>query len=131
MYNAKMIKDRVMDLLKNKPFNQKQLLAACDLNVNLLNKMTDNKGIGCFALARIADYLETSTDFLLGRTDTPSMTISINNNNSAPQTNVKIFADETPISNDERELLDMISQLTLIQRSQIILMIEKMLHESG
>ena len=103
------------------------MLAECELNVNLLNKMTDNKGIGCFALARIADKLETSTDYLLGRTDNPEMTLSINNNVSAPQTNVHILTNEnTPVTKDERELLDMINDLSLVQRSQLVLIIEKM-----
>lgn len=66
MYNAKLVKDRISNLLKNKSCTQKQLLLDCDINPNALNQMTDKKGIGCFALARIADYLETSTDFLAG-----------------------------------------------------------------
>ena len=40
--------------------------------------MTDNKGIGCFALAKIADRLDCSVDYLLGRTDKPDMTITVN-----------------------------------------------------
>lgn len=78
MYNSTIINQRIASILKTKPFNQKQLLERCGLNVNLLNKMTDNRGIGCFALAKIADSLETSTDYLLGRTDKPDMTITVN-----------------------------------------------------
>ena len=38
-----------------------------DINKNTINMMTDNKGIASFTLARIADYLNVSVDFLLGR----------------------------------------------------------------
>ena len=127
MYNSTIVNQRISTKQNKKPFTQKQMLAECELNVNLLNKMTDNKGIGCFALARIADKLETSTDYLLGRTDNPEMTLSINNNVSAPQTNVHILTNEnTPVTKDERELLDMINDLSLVQRSQLVLIIEKM-----
>ena len=45
----------------------------CGLGVNALNQLTDKKGLSCFALARIADYLDVSVDFLLGRTDNPEV----------------------------------------------------------
>ena len=46
MYNSTIINQRIASILKTKPFNQKQLLERCGLNVNLLNKMTDNRGTG-------------------------------------------------------------------------------------
>lgn len=90
MYNSKIVNQRVAALLKTKSFNQKQLLESCELNVNLLNKMTDNKGIGCFALARIADRLETTTDYLLGRSDKSDMNTTI--------TQTGGFIESSPIS---------------------------------
>lgn len=98
MYNSKIINQRIASILKTKPFNQKQLLEGCGLNVNLLNKMTDNRGIGCFALAKIADSLEISTDYLLGRTDKPTNTYSISNTHTTingTQANVINNRDES------------------------------------
>jgi len=96
MYNSKIVNQRVAALLKTKSFNQKQLLESCELNVNLLNKMTDNKGIGCFALARIADRLETTTDYLLGRSDIPNMNISVTQTDSIIESSQIGVVNNTP-----------------------------------
>ena len=141
MYNSKTINQRVAALLKVKPFNQKQLLESCELNVNLLNKMTDNKGVGCFALAKIADRLETSTDYLLGRTDSPDMTITITASPSITRTgelstttagNIEHITinEETTETAEEKEILSMIKSLSAVQKAKVVLMIDEMKKES-
>lgn len=141
MYNSKTINQRVAALLKVKPFNQKQLLESCELNVNLLNKMTDNKGVGCFALAKIADRLETSTDYLLGRTDNPDMTITITASPSITRTgelstttagNIEHITinEETTETAEEKEILSMIKSLSAVQKAKVVLMIDEMKKES-
>ncbi len=35
--------------------------------------MSDNKGLSSFSLAKIADYLDCSVDYLLGRTNEPQL----------------------------------------------------------
>lgn len=51
----------------------KKLLGDCGLNINYLSQVTDKKGMSCFGLAKIADYLDCSVDYLLGRTDKPEV----------------------------------------------------------
>lgn len=51
----------------------KKLLGDCGLNINYLSQVTDKKGMSCFCLAKIADYLDCSVDYLLGRTDKPEV----------------------------------------------------------
>lgn len=96
MYNSKTVNQRITMLLKEKSFNQKQLLENCNLNVNALNQMSDNKGIGCFALARIADRLETTTDYLLGRSDIPNMNISVTQTDSIIESSQIGVVNNTP-----------------------------------
>lgn len=73
MYTAKRLVERIKGQanLQNKLI--KNILESCGLNVNSLSQMTDKKGLSSFSLARIADCLNCSTDYLLGRTDTPAM----------------------------------------------------------
>ena len=47
------------------------MLTACNLGVNAIRQISDAKGMSSFALAKIADYLGCSVDYLLGRTDDP------------------------------------------------------------
>lgn len=73
MYNAQLTIKRIQSLIKEKGYTQKYVLAECGINENTLKRMTDNKGISSFYLAKIADYLQCSVDYLLGRTDNPEL----------------------------------------------------------
>ena len=73
-----------------------------DLNVNALNQITDKKGLSSFSLAKIADYLECSTDYLLGRTEDELVHQAISNDSDVVQSNqssslLTIFNNLDPI----------------------------------
>lgn len=71
MYNAQALVNAIKLRAKEKNIRVKDMLGDCELNINTLSQMTDKKGISSFALARIADYLDCSVDYLLGRTTDP------------------------------------------------------------
>ena len=77
MYNAQCTKDRIKNICKVKKVNMEQMLVDCSLGVNAIRQINDTKGMASFSLAKIADYLDCSVDYLLGRTDSP--TVSGNN----------------------------------------------------
>ena len=68
MYNSQNLVENIKAIAKSKNILVKEMLTDCDLNVNALNQMSDKKGISSFSLAKIADYLNVSIDYLLGRT---------------------------------------------------------------
>ena len=75
MYNPADVAQRIKDLAKHRNISVKQMLDDCELNKNVLSTMsargsmpkTDN-------IARMADYLDCSVDYLLGRSDAPEKT---------------------------------------------------------
>lgn len=69
MYAAQLTIDRIQMLIREKGLVQKHVLEECGMNENTLKRMTDNKGMSSFYLAKIADYLNCSVDYLLGRVD--------------------------------------------------------------
>lgn len=69
MYSAQTLVDNIKKQAKSKNVLIRDLLAECDLNVNTLSQISDKKGLSSFSLALIADNLNCSVDFLLGRTD--------------------------------------------------------------
>ena len=77
MYNAQCTKDRIKNICKVKKVNMEQMLVDCSLGVNAIRQINDTKGMASFSLAKIADYLDCSVDYLLGRPDSP--TVSGNN----------------------------------------------------
>ena len=73
MYNSQELIIRIKERSKYKGVLIRDVLSACDLNINTINQISDKKGVSCFSLARIADYLDCSIDYLLGRTDEPEV----------------------------------------------------------
>ena len=73
MYNAQCTKDRIKNICKVKKVNMEQMLIECSLGVNAIRQINDTKGMASFSLAKIADYLDCSVDYLLGRTDNPNI----------------------------------------------------------
>ncbi len=50
-----------------------EMLAEAGLGINTLSHMNHGKAIAFDSLARIADCLDCSVDYLLGRTDNPAI----------------------------------------------------------
>ena len=73
MYNSVEFAKNIKTLAKQRKIILKDLLADCGLGINAINQINDKKGLSCFALGKIADYLDVSVDYLLGRTDKPEV----------------------------------------------------------
>lgn len=73
MYSAEALSNRIKALARERGVMLKDILSACDLNINSLSQMSDKKGLSSFSLAKIADYLDCSVDYLLGRTENPKI----------------------------------------------------------
>ena len=74
MENTQIIAERIKVVSQNRGFSVKQVLADCNVDKNIVNKLANGKDTGTQTIVKIADYLECSADYLLGRIDNPSMT---------------------------------------------------------
>ena len=74
MYKTTETVTRIKETAKKKGIKISDMLSQCDLNVNTLSSMS-NRGswLQANSLAKIADCLEVSVDYLLGRTGTPNI----------------------------------------------------------
>lgn len=74
MNNSQELAKSIKELAKSKNISIGKMLSDCNLSINTLSSM---KSGGYFprleALAKIADYLDCSVDYLLGRTDCPEV----------------------------------------------------------
>lgn len=125
MYNAQFTIGRIQKIIKKRKLVQKNVLAECGLSENTLKSMTDGRGMASFNLARIADYLNVSVDYLLGRTDDPELK-SVSNVIKIKDDNAHNISTGKASSEDIDEVVEMLKGLTLVQRSEVILMINKM-----
>lgn len=124
MSNAQYLTTKIKDTAKENGITIKNMLVDCGLSINTLNQMTDKKGISCFSLNKIADYLGVSVDYLLGRTDTPtgysSGVSNVQMNVNSPQGSNTINNRTETISAEDAELLELIKKLPLKKRVKFI-----------
>lgn len=74
MYQTTNTVERIKLLAKSKNIKIADMLNDCELNKNTLSSMSSRGSwIQANNLAKIADYLDCSVDYLLGRTDNPEI----------------------------------------------------------
>lgn len=73
MYNPVQIADRIKTRAKQQKKTLKSVLSACGLGINTVSNIKNGKEILYLNFARIADELNCSVDYLLGRTDNPEI----------------------------------------------------------
>lgn len=74
MYESSNVAETIKKTALSRNIQIKTVLSALDLNKNTLSNMYKGSMLRSDNLARIADYLDCSVDYLLGRTDNPLST---------------------------------------------------------
>lgn len=107
MYNSKDIADRIKVRAKQlgKPLGE--VLSSCELGINTISKMSKGADIYTRNFARIADCLNCSVDYLLGR---------------ASDAEIKNVAN-TPTNDSETDMLTMYRLLTDADKEEIFMLI--------
>ena len=74
MNNSQEVAITIKELAKKQKITLKELLSKCELSINTLSSMQSG---GYYprieSIVKIADYLDCSVDYLLGRTDKPEV----------------------------------------------------------
>ena len=114
LYYAVEIAQRIKGLAKEKEITIKDMLIEIKLNKNSINTLSNGSMIQCDSLAKIADYLDCSVDFLLGRT---------------PQKKYSI--DSSTLNLNEQIMLNTFRQLSLLDQHAAIKHLQFLLSESS
>lgn len=114
LYYAVEIAQRIKGLAKEKEITIKDMLIEIKLNKNSINTLSNGSMIQCDSLAKIADYLDCSVDYLLGRT---------------PQKKYSI--DSSTLSLNEQTMLKTFCQLSLLDQHAAIKHLQFLLSESS
>lgn len=134
MYNSLETSTRIKKLAKEKGVPMSELQEMCGLNKNAVAQAgRSQEGMKAKNLYAIAELLECSVDYLLGRTDSPNETgISVTDNKQTSLTGNNSISintnrnNSTSDSSDDKQLFDMIKSLDLVDRSKIITQIDEM-----
>lgn len=73
LYNSTNVATSIKSIAKSKGVPLKVILETCDLGANTFSHMLHGRSIAFDSLAKIADYLDCSVDYLLGRTNQPTI----------------------------------------------------------
>jgi len=73
LYNSLNVAELIKSSSKSQGIAIKDMLEELDLGSNTMSHMRHGRAIASDSLAKIADYLDCSVDYLLGRTDNPEV----------------------------------------------------------
>ena len=73
MYSTDSLADRIRTTAKSKNITMKELLLDAGLGKNVISHLISGSMLKADSLAKIADRLDVSVDYLLGRTDKPEI----------------------------------------------------------
>lgn len=94
MYNPPQLANTIKTITKSKGIVIGDMLKSCDLGKNTISHLNHGKSIAFDSLAKIADYLDVSVDYLLGREEKNTKNINTTNNSTIIGVNGKQY-DET------------------------------------
>lgn len=133
MYVTQDIADRIKLTAKRKKIKMSELLSYCELNINAVSEFSKGKQLSCISFAKIADYLDCSTDYLLGRTNVPTINgntqfngenhngiqATVNTGNLTVNENARSYADTD-------ELVNLVKSLPIVERAKAIIYLNEL-----
>ena len=69
MYTNEIVKERVKTKATEQGRSVRNVLMSCGINTCFIQQLNGNKGITATYLCKLADELDCTTDYLLGRSD--------------------------------------------------------------
>ena len=100
MYSAQTTKDRIKSLCKEQKRKIEDLMSECRLGSNAIRQISDTKGMASVSLGKIADALNCSVDYLLGRTENPKAHLT-----SQAETDSALIPLITMLTPEQQELV--------------------------
>lgn len=129
MYNSLIMANRVKALANSKNISIKALMSKCGLGENALQQAakTEN-GMKAKNLYLIAEVLDCSVDYLLGRADKPNPEIKevkdTNNTGGVHVFDLTVPVMNYPTTNEQQqEIAEMLSEMTPRQKNQLMTII--------
>ncbi len=137
MKNTQIIAERIKIQSKIQGITVKKLLENCELGVNTVTKMANGTDIFSQNLTKIADYLDVSVDYLLGRTDEPKTvcghsikTGDIGDNISHSDTSVKISESQSKqLDETAQQLVNAFQQLNFMEKAKVMGIIAELINK--
>lgn len=128
MDNSQEIATRIKSIAQKKKVLIKDMLSELSMNVNTISMLSKGREISYVNFARIADYLNVSVDYLLGRTDSPNNNNIINTGDINGSHNANIGVVEHD-KETEKEISSIISGMSYREKTELMTLIYKFADE--
>lgn len=123
MYDVQSIASRIKKEAKTQKYKLSDMLKELGLGINAISQLSSGQEMSYLTFASIADYLNCSVDYLLGRTDNPSMTC-INGENGIQAVVGGAIENNTvtisPTDEMTKEIALLLSDLTYRQKTELM-----------
>ncbi len=129
MQDLHIIEERIMGIAKSKKLSKNKLLEEAQLSKSIFDNMKKGSAPSIEKINVIADYLDCSVDYLLGRTDSPQAHKQGNSliNNSTVKGdfntnagNINVNTSTSTSASYQDELNNLYGKLTLIQQAKLL-----------
>ena len=137
MYDTTKLAEAIKSKAKENSYAMAKLLSNCDLGKDTINTMARRGSwIQADSLAKIADELDCSVDYLLGRTSNPQshkagVSIGDVSNVSNSSIGVGNTINAAPLSEQEAANVDNVKRLNVIQEAELLVFASKLEKEGG
>lgn len=129
MYDTVKIAQTIKETAKSKNIVLKNMLEECGMNKNAISTMISRGSVPqADNLAKIADYLEVSVDYLLGRTEQPNgyNNNQINTGAVGNNSNVNVNNQNTQLDEMSSELIEQFKALSFKDKAEVMNLIVKL-----
>lgn len=129
MYSPQKTTDRIKQIARTNNVSITKMQEECGLNRNIISQSAKSQdGMKAKNLFAIANYLDVSVDYLLGRTDDPKANNynNISNGNGTQAVGENIAIQAIAPQSIDNEILSLLQDLSLVQKAEIILKINEM-----
>lgn len=125
MYDVQSIANRIKHEAKLQNYKLSVMLKELGLGINAISQLSNGQEMSYLTFAGIADYLNCSVDYLLGRTNEPNGVYQNSNSGNIVNGN---NGDNSPLtvnsksqSDDADEIVDLVKGLPLVKRAEAVL----------
>lgn len=124
---------RIKIVAKKQGMSMKKMLSELNLGINIVSQLANGQEMSYVNLAKIANYLDCSVDYLLGRTDNPNAhkdqsSNTVNGNYNAVD-NSSVTVTTSPLNEHQKALLDIYNKLNPVRQAHLLVEADKMIEK--
>ena len=130
MYNQQEIAMKIKNVAKERKVSIKTLLDKCGLNINYISDLSKGNDTMISNIYKIADYLNVSVDYLLGRTTEPVQVMNNNHNTLNGGVLTQNYNSSMELNGLQKEMVEAMEQLPKSKQLEALQEVYKILEEN-